>query len=277
MRWVVLAELAAFALLYVWLRPRRAVRLSRVGRARDGAARARGPVRAVVSGPRPDGGARPDGGRALHRRRRCAYGVGASAERRAQILLGILAGCVVVAVLRAPEPLGRRRSGDRAGDDRDARPLQRPRRQPEHDVDAARARGAARGLGVPRVGDTRGKVAAAARVRAARRLDRRVGLARRDPRRVRGHARPRPGARQPAAGRSRSPASPCSSSPPTPRSTQVPQPADKDPILNPEFGARRADRPGRRAVHPAARDRDRLPWPRRGRQAAPPASRRAAG
>ena len=91
-------------------------------------------------------------------------------------------------------------------------------------------------------GAARGKVAAAAVVRAARRLDRRVGLARRDRsaafagtlvlalaalgdrrQRRRGRRRRR---------RARSPSNVAL--------TQVPQPADDDPvILNPEFGARR--------------------------------------
>ena len=98
MRWVVLAELAAFALLYVWLRPRREVRLS----AWVALAMAL-PALAVLSAlwsPVPGLTA----GRALTvaalfiAAGAVTYGVGASAERRAQILLGILAGCVVVAV-----------------------------------------------------------------------------------------------------------------------------------------------------------------------------------
>ena len=71
MRWVVLAELAAFALLYVWLRPRREVRLSAWVALATALPALAVLLRAVVSGSRLDGGARPDGGRALHRRRSC--------------------------------------------------------------------------------------------------------------------------------------------------------------------------------------------------------------
>ncbi len=240
----------------------------RVGRARDGASRARGPVRAVVSGSRPDGGARPDGGRALHRRRsgdlrrRCLCRAPRADPARHPRGLRRRRG------LRASEPLGRRRSGDRAGDDRDTRPLQRPRRQPEHDVDAARAGGAALDLGVPRGGEAR-QGRRRCRVRPARRLDRGVRLARRDPRRLRGHARARPGARQPAAdrrgrrlrrsrarGQRRAHAGPATGG----------QGSDPQPGLR----RARADRPGGRAVHPAARVRDRLSRPRRRRKATSP-------
>ncbi|MEP7335857.1 MAG: hypothetical protein ABI717_08765, partial [Actinomycetota bacterium] len=98
MRWVVLAELAAFALLYVWLRPRRDVRVSAWV-----VLAAALPALAVLSAlwsPVPGLTA----GRALTvaalfvAAGAVTYGVGASPERRGEILLGILAGCVVVAV-----------------------------------------------------------------------------------------------------------------------------------------------------------------------------------
>ena len=195
------------------------------------------PVRAVVSRSRPDGRARLDGGRALHRRRSCDL-------RRRRLRRAPRAdparhprGLRRRRGLRAAEPLGRRRSCDRARDDRDARPLQRPRRQPEHDVDAARTGGAARDLGVPRVGEAR----------QGRRRRRRSSCS------TARSWRPARAARSSAPSRARSSSAWRSAT--GGRSlavagfavlvlavnaalTQVPQPADKDPILNPEFGAR---------------------------------------
>ena len=150
LRWVVLAELGAIAarLRVAEARTRRPAR--RVDGAGRGAPCARAALGALVARAGRHGGARADRrgavrdrsrDRVRHRRARRA--------RRARAPRGARRGGRRCAA-RAAAPVGRPGQRDRAGDDRDAGSLQRPRREPEHDVDAARARGSARGVGVSR-------------------------------------------------------------------------------------------------------------------------------
>ena len=137
---------------------------------------------------------------------------------------------------------------------------------------AARGRGRSSTVRGPR-GEGRRR----ARVRAARRLDRRVGLARRDPRRLRGTLAPRRW-RSALGGRSLAVAALRGSVLGANAAlTQVPQPRGPGP--DPQPGVRRAGaaRPGGRAVHPAARDPRSASRASGEREAARGSSRRAAG